>query len=123
VDHIGMGVHKKDSQLCILSEDGELLERPIRTEAARFRDLLGLRPRARILIESSTESEWVARCLEALGREVIVADSNFAPMYAHRRRKVKTDRRDARALAERVCWAPTAGPIACPTSNGTCARG
>ncbi|MBI2494307.1 MAG: IS110 family transposase, partial [Candidatus Rokubacteria bacterium] len=58
------------------------------------------RPRARILIESATESEWVARCLEALGHEVIVADPNFAPMYAHRSRKVKTDRRDARALAE-----------------------
>jgi transposase len=42
----------------------------------------------------------VARCLEALGHEVIVADPNFAPMYATRSRKVKTDRRDARALAE-----------------------
>ncbi len=42
----------------------------------------------------------MARCLEALGPEVIVADPNFAPMYAHRRRTVKTDRRDARALAE-----------------------
>src|SRR3990172_283108 len=36
---------------------------------------------------------------EALGHEVIVADPNFAPMYATRTRKVKTDRRDARALA------------------------
>ncbi|MGH7392376.1 MAG: hypothetical protein ACREM3_23410 [Candidatus Rokuibacteriota bacterium] len=42
----------------------------------------------------------MARCLETLGHEVIVADPNFAPMSAHRRRKVKTDRRDARALAE-----------------------
>src|SRR5712692_901459 len=38
--------------------------------------------------------------LEGLGREVIVADPNFAPMYATRTRKVKTDRRDARALAD-----------------------
>src|SRR5499426_1796204 len=100
VDHVGMDVHKKDSQLCILSEDGELREQRIPTEAGRFRDVLGSRPPARILIESSTESEWVARCLEALGHEVIVADPNFAPMYATRSRKVKTDRRDARALAE-----------------------
>jgi transposase len=35
-----------------------------------------------------------------LGHEVIVADPNFAPMYATRTRKVKTDRRDARALAD-----------------------
>jgi hypothetical protein len=32
--------------------------------------------------------------------EVMVADPNFAPMYATRTRKVKTDRRDARALTE-----------------------
>jgi hypothetical protein len=67
---------------------------------ARFADVLGDRPRARILLEASTESEWVARCLERLGHEVIVADPNFAPMYATRTRKIKTDRRDARALAE-----------------------
>ena len=42
----------------------------------------------------------MARCLEGLGHEVIVADPNFAPMYATRTRKIKTDRRDARALAE-----------------------
>ena len=63
-------------------------------------EALAGRVRARILIEASTESEWVARCLERLGHEVIVADPNFAPMYATRQRKVKTDRRDARALAE-----------------------
>ena len=100
MDHIGIDVHKMHSQICILSEEGELLERRVRTEPGRFAEELGHRPPARILIESATESEWVARCLEALGHEVIVADPNFAPMYAQRSRKVKTDRRDARALAE-----------------------
>jgi len=46
----------------------------------------------RILIGASTESEWVARCVEELGHEVIVADPNYAPMYATRSRRVKTDR-------------------------------
>ncbi|MGH7603961.1 MAG: IS110 family transposase, partial [Gemmatimonadaceae bacterium] len=35
-----------------------------------------------------------------LGHEVIVADPGFAPMYATRSKKVKTDKRDARTLAE-----------------------
>ena len=100
MDHIGIGVHKKESQLCILAEGGELIEQRIRTEPERFAAVLGKRPRARILIEASTDSEWVARCLEGLGHEVIVADPNFAPMYATRTRKVKTDRRDARALMD-----------------------
>ena len=100
MDHIGIDVHKRDSQIYILAEGGEVIERRIRTEPERFDAVLGTRPRARIVLEASTDSEWVARCLEVLGHEVIVADPNFAPMYATRTRKVKTDRRDARALAE-----------------------
>src|SRR5207249_2950900 len=56
--------------------------------------------RARILVEASTESEWVACHLESLGHEVVVADPNYAPMYATRSRRVKTDKRDARTLME-----------------------
>src|SRR5215468_3496773 len=100
MDHIGIDVHKKESQVCILGEGGELREQRISTTPERFAAVLGERPRARILLEASTESEWVARCLERLGHEVIVADPNFAPMYATRTRTIKTDRRDARALAE-----------------------
>jgi transposase len=100
MDTIGLDLHKRESQLCVLTEEGEVIERRIVTSRERFTAMLGERPRARILLEASTESEWVARHLEALGHEVIVADPNFAPMYATRRRGVKTDRRDARTLAE-----------------------
>ena len=100
MDFIGIDVHKKESQVCILAAEREVLEKRIRTERERFAELLKERPRARILMESSTESEWVARCLEGLGHEVVVADPNFAPMYATRSRRVKTDKRDARTLAE-----------------------
>jgi transposase len=54
----------------------------------------------RILLESSTEREWVATCLEDVGHEVAVADPNFAAMYGRRTRRIKTDRRDVAALAE-----------------------
>ncbi len=82
MDHIGMDVHKKESQICILTEGGELIERRVRTEPERFAAVLGNRPWGRILLEASTDSEWVARRLEGLGQEVIVAAPNFAPMYA-----------------------------------------
>jgi transposase len=100
MEKMGIDVHKVASQVCIPMDDGTFFERRIATTHAAFAKLLGARPRARILLEASTESEWVARCLEALGHEVIVADPNFAPMYATRSRKIKTDRRDARALGE-----------------------
>jgi transposase len=64
MDHIGIDVHKRDSQICIVAEGGEVIEQRIRTEPERFAAVLGKRPRARSLIEASTDSEWVARCLE-----------------------------------------------------------
>jgi transposase len=100
MDFIGYDLGKVSSQVCIITEDGELIERRIRTDREHIHELLGSRPPARVLIESSTESEWVARYIEGLGHEVVVADPNFASMYATRSRKVKTDKRDARTLAE-----------------------
>jgi transposase len=71
MDHIGIDVHKRESQIYILAEGGEVIERRIRTEPERFDAVLGARSRARIVIEASTDSEWVARCLEGLGHEVL----------------------------------------------------
>jgi transposase len=96
--YAGLDVHKRCTQICIEDESGTLLERRILTERHRLLEEFGGKSRMRILIESSTESEWVARCLESAGHEVVVGDPNFAPMYAQRSRRVKTDRRDARAL-------------------------
>ena len=42
----------------------------------------------------------MARHLEQLGFEVIVADPGFAPMYATRDKKIKNDKRDACTLAQ-----------------------
>src|SRR5947199_6858652 len=100
LEYIGIDVHKINCQVCILTSDGELLEYRIRTERVSLEKMFSGRPSARILIEASTESEWVARCLEQMGHQVVVADPNFAPMYATRSKKVKTDKRDARTLCE-----------------------
>src|SRR5262245_34370136 len=81
------------------------------------------RVRARILIEASTESKWVARYLKQLGHDVIVADPNFAPRYATRQRKVKTDRRGPAPWPRHACWARTGRPTACPTPSATSAAG
>jgi transposase len=96
-----MDVHKQETQVCIEDAAGiVVLEQRMRTTRERFTALLGGRPRARILLEAATESEWVAQHLETLGHEVIVGDPNYAAMYATRSRRVKTDRRDARTLAD-----------------------
>ena len=43
MDHIGIDVHKKESQICILAEGDELIEQRIRTEPERFAAVLGAR--------------------------------------------------------------------------------
>lgn len=98
MDIIGLDLHKRESQLAIKSEDGTISDRRITTSRAALTEMFANRPRAKILLEASTESEWVAQVLESLGHEVIVADPNFAAMYATRSRKNKTDKRDARTL-------------------------
>lgn len=101
MEHIGIDVHKRESQICILDPDtGEVEERRIQTRAERYAAVLGPRRAAHVLIEAGTESEWVATCLEGLGHQVVVADPGYAPMYPRRGRRQKTDQRDARALAE-----------------------
>ena len=41
MDHIGIDVHKRESQIYILAEGGEIFEQRIRTEPERFAAVLG----------------------------------------------------------------------------------
>jgi transposase len=101
MEYGAIDLHTKRSQIRIVTADGQVvLERKIDTTRPDLTRVFGDRAPLRILIESSTESEWVARHLEGLGHEVIVADPNYAAMYGSRSRKVKTDKRDVAALTE-----------------------
>jgi transposase len=100
MEYGAIDLHKKESQVRIVTERGEVLDRRIATTRERLTAVFEGRRPMRILLEASTESEWVAQHLETLGHEVIVADPTFAPMYNERSRRIKTDRRDVAALAE-----------------------
>jgi transposase len=94
-------LHMRYSQIRIVDAEGAVIrDQRIVTSRERFAKAFeGMGP-LRILLETGTESEWVAQALEAAGHTVIVADPNFAPMYGETRRRIKTDRRDVAALAE-----------------------
>jgi transposase len=100
MDYGAIDLHKKESQIRIVTTVGQVVDQRIATTRDRLTFVFGGRPRMRILLEASTESEWVAQHLEVMGHEVIVADPNYAPMYGHRSRRIKTDRRDVVALTE-----------------------
>ena len=100
MEYGAIDLQKHESQIRIVKEDGAIVDQRIATTRDRFAAVFWGRPRMRIFLEASTESEWVAQHLERFGHEVIVADPNFTPVYSHRSRRIKTDRRDVAALAE-----------------------
>ena len=77
MEYGAIDLHKRESQVRIVTADGEVFDRRILTTRDRLTAIFGDRARLRILIEASTESEWVARHLESLGHDVIVADPNY----------------------------------------------
>jgi len=94
-------LHMRYSQIRIIDDAG-VVQRDQRVVTSRQRLVAAFASHGplRILLETGTDSEWVAQALEAAGHEVIVADPNYAPMYGEVTRHVKTDRRDVAALAE-----------------------
>jgi transposase len=110
---LGMDLGKKKSQIAIITEAGELVEKRMRTERGRLMQYFKGRAPSRILMEASTISEWVPRLLEELSHEVVIADPNYAPMYAQRCRRVKTDKRDTLA----PCRSVSAGGVSAGASD------
>lgn len=99
MEHAAIDLGRPYSWLCWL-EKGTKAFRRLRLTKPELDRWFKDRVRMRVLIESSTESEWVAQHLESRGHEVIVADPNFEPMYGRKRKKIKTDKRDAEAMFE-----------------------
>jgi hypothetical protein len=56
MDHVGIDVHKRESQICILAEDG-VTEARIVTSPERFREVLGGRD-AIYLLDDPAEVPW-----------------------------------------------------------------
>jgi transposase len=94
-------LHMRNSQIRVVDAEGRVLrDQRVPTTRERLTTAFADLGAVRILLETGTESEWVAQTLEAAGHAVIVADPNYAPMYGDLHRRVKTDRRDTAALAE-----------------------
>lgn len=92
----GIDLGDEYSQLCVLDDDGEVIEEGrIRTSEAVFRKRFAARERGMVVMEAGTHSPWLSRLLEELGQECLVAN----PASLHRRNRKKNDRIDAEKLA------------------------
>ena len=101
--HVGLDLSRKRLDVCLLSDQGELVgELAVPPDLDGLRGLvrrvgLGRGERVRAVIESMTGARFVHDSLEQLGWEVLIADAQkvkgLAPLAC------KTDRIDARVLA------------------------
>lgn len=73
--HLGIDVHLKSTEICELSECGEVDRRDrIPTTESGMRRYFGRRRRCRVVMECGASTPWVYRLLRELGHEVLVVD-------------------------------------------------
>lgn len=97
-DTVGLDLGDKESCYCILNPDGQVVEEgTVRNTEASLRTHFGSSPRARIALETGTQSGWISRLLTEFGHEVIVAHAR--ELYGISRSHRKNDRNDAEKLA------------------------
>ena len=124
MEYGAIDLHLRRSVFRIEDTTGALVaEGRIDTTRSDLTRIFGARTPMPVLLESSTESEWVAVLLESFGHEVIVADPSYLPMYGARQRRVKTDQRDCTGAGDGVSSRPlSARPPGWQPPRGPCAR-
>jgi transposase len=99
MDHIAIDLGGAESQICVRSPDGSILEE-VRHRTARLGSYLKKRPPARVILETCAEAFRVADAALELGHEVRVVPATLVGSLGVGSRGVKTDRRDAQILSE-----------------------
>jgi transposase len=102
MEHIGIDLGSKDSQVCVRSADGEIVgEWRWRTD--RLLAFLQDRPAARVILETCTEAFRIAALAQRAGHDVRVVAATLVRSLGVGHRGLKNDVRDARVLSEASC--------------------
>jgi transposase len=100
VHYIGIDLHKKTISLCVMSKGRKVLcEKVLRCDdEAGIVDFFGRWKPFRAVVEATASYEWLVQLIEPLAKRVILAHPKKLRVIAET--KSKTDRIDARVLAE-----------------------
>ena len=110
---IGVDAGDKYCQVCVRDTAGEVVnETRVRTTREGIRKYFGTLLRCRVALEVGTHSRWLQEELQKLGFEVYVA--NARKLRAIYQSDTKTDKCDARFLAEIVALKPS---LLCPIKH------
>jgi transposase len=99
MDHVAIDLGGAESQICVRSADGTVIEE-VRWGTRRLQAYLKKRPPSRVILETSTEAFKIADAARELGHDVRVVPATLVPSLGVGARGVKTDRRDAQILSE-----------------------
>ena len=98
MEYCGIDLHVSYSQICILDEEGEVMETSrVRTSRPALTKFFSRRDQMKIVIEAGGSSPWVSRFLEELGHEVVVCSPRRVRLIAES--TLKNDKVDAEVLA------------------------
>ena len=103
--YCGIDLGVKSTSICVLDEErGILLEESVDTEVATIRGALKGFKGLRCVVEAAPLAEWLCVVVEGTGHGIDIIDPRQAKVITHS--KKKTDRVDARKLAElaRTGW-------------------
>lgn len=99
MNYCGIDLASKSSSICIVDAQGTVLrEVEVPTETGDFAKVLSDLGPLKVIVEASPLAEMAARLIEEQGHEAVVVDARLAKQLM--KAKKKTDRRDARTLAE-----------------------
>jgi transposase len=99
MDHIAIDLGGSESQICVRSADGTIVEE-VCWSTRRLDAYLKKRPPGRVIVETSSEAFRIADAARELGHDVRVVPATLVPTLGVGAHGIKTDRRDARVLSE-----------------------
>lgn len=102
MEHLAIDLGGKESQICVRSRDGQIVEER-RCRTATLPAYLASRAPSRVVVETCSEAFWVADAALAVGHEVRVVPATLVRSLGVGARRLKTDRRDAQVLSEVSC--------------------
>ena len=97
MEHLAIDLGGKESQICVRSSDGQIVEER-RCRTATLPAYLATRPRSRVVVETCSEAFRIADAALSSGHEVRVVPGTLVRSLGVGARRVKTDRRDAQVL-------------------------
>lgn len=96
--HVGVDLHKRTSQIAVLTENGELIERRLANDAPRLEAFFAqLPPQTPVALEASGTWWWLVDLVEHLGLQPVLSNPKQTKAIAAAR--LKNDRVDAQRLA------------------------